>query len=290
MKKFNFDKKIIFALITVIIVTTLITLSVKFRNNGERSNPIASALNDSISFVDRIIAVPAKFLHNGIKLLDDLVNTYEDNQQLKAKLDNYDEAILAERNQKEELRKLKDELNLNKMLTSYEKISGNVISRSPDKWQSILIVDRGSSEGIEKNMAVMSQKGLIGRVIQVNNHTSKVELLTTSNKATNHFPVRISGSEGDRFGLLDHFDEGTQTLVILQVKDGNGLKKGDIVQTSGLGGNSPKNLIVGTVGELKAGDDGFSKEIYVKPYADMYDISVVTIIKRMIENGEVNKP
>ncbi|MDR3156312.1 MAG: rod shape-determining protein MreC [Lactobacillales bacterium] len=290
MKKFNFDKKIIFTLIIAIIVTTLITVSVKFRHNGERSNPIISALNDSISFIDRIIAVPAKFLHNGVELLDDLVNTYEENQQLKAKLDNYDEAILTERNQKEELKKLKDELNLNNMLTSYKKISANVISRSPDAWQNIVIVDRGSSEGIEKNMAVMSQKGLIGRVMQVNAHTSKVELLTTSNKATNHFPVRISGSGGDRFGLLDHFDEATQTLVVLQVKDGNELKKGDIVQTSGLGGNSPKNLIVGTVVELKTGSDGFSKEIYVKPYAEMYDISVVTIIKRMIENGEGNKP
>jgi rod shape-determining protein MreC len=78
--------------------------------------------------------------------------------------------------------------------------------------------------------------------------------------------------------------------VVLQVKDGNELKKGDIVQTSGLGGNSPKNLIVGTVVGLKAGNDGFSKEIYVKPYAEMYDISVVTIIKRMIENGKGNKP
>lgn len=49
-------------------------------------------------------------------------------------------------------------------------------------WQDILIVDRGSKDGIEPNMAVLSQKGLIGRVIEVSAATSKVELLTSKIK------------------------------------------------------------------------------------------------------------
>jgi len=58
--------------------------------------------------------------------------------------------------------------------------------------------------------------------------------------------------------------------------------KGDVVQTSGLGGNSPAYLAVGTVLEAQSDDFGLDKKLYVQPYADMYDLSVVTVIKRTV--------
>lgn len=97
---------------------------------------------------------------------------------------------------------MKKELELNQTLTSYEKVTANVITRSPDSWQDMLIVDKGSKDGIEANMAVMSQKGLIGRVIEVNTASSKIELLSSSNESSNHFPVRVSSANGEAFGLL----------------------------------------------------------------------------------------
>ena len=58
------------------------------------------------------------------------------------------------------------------------------------------------------------------------------------------------------------------------------LKEGDVVQTSGLGGNSPADLAVGTVIKVKPDSFGLDREVYVKPYADVYGISVVTVVKR----------
>ena len=59
---------------------------------------------------------------------------------------------------RERNRSVEKELELNQTLTSYEKVTANVITRSPDSWQDMLIVDKGSKDGIEANMAVMSQK------------------------------------------------------------------------------------------------------------------------------------
>ena len=70
-------------------------------------------------------------------------------------------------------------MNLNETLANYEKVTANVITRSPDTWQDLLIIDKGTNDGIEAGMAVMAQKGLVGRVIEVNATTAKVELLTS---------------------------------------------------------------------------------------------------------------
>ena len=146
------------------------------------------------------------------------------------------------------------------------------------------IVDKGSKDGIEANMAVMSQKGLIGRVIEVNTASSKIELLSSSNESSNHFPVRVSSANGEAFGLLKNYDEKLHALVVTQLTGDTDIKEGDVVQTSGLGGNSPANLPIGTVIKTKPDSYGLDREVYVKPYAEMYDVSVVTIVQRLAED------
>lgn len=160
-----------------------------------------------------------------------------------------------------------------------------MVTRSPDSWQDTLIVDKGSSDGVEVNMAVMSNNGLIGRVIEVNLSSSKIELLTSGNENSNHFPVKVSSKEGDAYGLLRTFDEKTQTLIVTQLTGNTKIKEGDVVQTSGLGGNSPADLQIGTVVKVEPDSFGLDRQVFVKPYAEMYDISVVTIIKRLAGEG-----
>lgn len=283
MKKFNPNKNIIITLVIVIIVVTIISVTAAQRANEGKPNFFQSVVNDSVSFVDRAISAPVRWVENGVDSVHNLFTTYSENERLKEKIDSYDEVALKNKNYQKEIEALKKELELNQTLASYEKVTANVITRSPDTWQDMLIVDKGSKDGIEVDMAVMSQKGLIGRVIEVNNASSKIELLISSNESSNHFPVRVSSSSGEAFGLLKNYDEKTQALVVTQLTGDTNIKEGDVVQTSGLGGNSPANLPIGTVVKTKPDSFGLDREVYVKPYAGMYDISVVTIVQRLVE-------
>ena len=283
MKKFNPNKNIIITLVIVIIVVTIISVTAAQRANEGKPNFFQSVVNDSVSFVDRAISAPVRWVENGDDSVHNLFTTYSENERLKEKIDSYDEEALKNKNYQKEIEALKKELELNQTLASYEKVTANVITRSPDTWQDMLIVDKGSKDGIEVDMAVMSQKGLIGRVIEVNNASSKIELLTSSNESSNHFPVRVSSSSGEAFGLLKNYDEKTQALVVTQLTGDTNIKEGDVVQTSGLGGNSPADLPIGTVVKTKPDSFGLDREVYVKPYAGMYDISVVTIVQRLVE-------
>ncbi len=285
MRKFNPNKNIIILLILVIIVIATISITAANRAREGETNVVQSMVNDTVGVVDKVITAPGCWLASGTTAVSNLINTYEENEQLKSKIDQYDEVALENTNHKKEIEQLKKELDLNQTLTNYQKVTANVITRSPDTWQDMLIVDRGSADGIEGNMAVMSQKGLIGRVVEVNAHTSKVELLTSDNTNTNHFPVRIATESGDTFGVLKGYDAESQQLIVSET-EGEDFKEGDVVQTSGLGGNSPADLPIGTVVSVKPGSFGLDREVYIKPYAQMYDISVVTIVQRMVEVGE----
>lgn len=286
MKKFNPNKNIIIALITIILVVTIVSVTVAQRTNKGKTNLAQSTLNDSVGFVDKLVSFPSKAISNGVSSIGRLLETYEENQQLKAKIDDYGELKLQNDDYKKEIEDLKQELQLNNTLSNYEKVAANVITRSPDTWQDLLIVDKGSADGIQVNMAVMSQAGIIGRVIEVNAKSSKVELLTSMNQSANHFPVRISSSNGDAYGLIKTYNEKEQALIATQLTGDTDIKEGDVVQTSGLGGNSPANLPIGTVQKVKPDSFGLDREVYVKPYAKMDgSIKFVTIVKRMAEEG-----
>ncbi|NBA62277.1 rod shape-determining protein MreC [Enterococcus mundtii] len=283
MKKFNPNKNIIITLVIVIIVVTVLSVTAAQRANEGKPNFFQSIVNDSVSFVDRTISAPVKWVQNGVDSVHHLFTTYSENERLKEKIDSYDEIAQKNKNMQKEIDALKSELDLSQTLTSYERVTANVITRSPDSWQDLLVVDKGSNDGIEVNMAVMAQKGLVGRVIEVNATSSKVELLTSSNVSSNHFPVSVSSGNGESFGLLKNYDEKLQALVVTQLTGDSEIKEGDVVQTSGLGGNSPADLQIGTVIKTKPDSYGLDREVYVKPYADMYDLPVVTIIKRLVE-------
>lgn len=286
MKKFNPNKNIIITLIVVIIVVTVISLTAAHRANSGKNNLGQSAVNDSVSFIDKIVSFPAKAIGNGVSSISALLNTYDENTRLKERIDGYGELAIQNDNLKKENESLKTELDLNETLGNYEKVTATVVTRTPDMWQDFLIVDRGTNDGIEPNMAVLSQKGLIGRVIEVNAASSKVELLTSKNQNSNHFPVKITSEQGDSYGLLKSYDDKENMMIVSQVVGDKEIKEGDVVQTSGLGQNSPANLPVGIVQKVKPDSYGLDREIYVKPYADTSDVPVVTIIKRLAGAGD----
>lgn len=228
MKKFNPNKNIIITLVIVIIVVTILSVTAAQRANEGKPNFFQSIVNDSVAMVDKTISAPVRWVRNGVDSVHNLFSTYAENERLKEKIDSYDDVSQQNKNYEREIEALKKELELNQTLTSYEKVTANVITRSPDSWQDMLIVDKGSKDGIEANMAVMSQKGLIGRVIEVNTASSKIELLSSSNESSNHFPVRVSSANGEAFGLLKNYDEKLHALVVTQLTGDTDIKEGDV--------------------------------------------------------------
>lgn len=280
MQKFFFNKKLVITLVALIISFLLIAFSITVRNNRSMPTFVQQFGNEAFGLVDRVISFPVAGIAHVGGSVSDLLNTYEENQKLKQQIDSLAADKVENQTLRKENKQLKEQLKLDESLTDYSKISAHVLSRTPSSWQNQIIISKGSFAGVTKNAAVLSRKGLVGRVVEVNKTNSKVELLTTQNDSANRFAVQLE-SDGEVInGLITGYDRQKNQLIMGQITSKKKIKKNTEVITSGMGGNTPKGLLIGKVVKTADDDDGLATKVYIEPAADMTDLSVVTVAKR----------
>jgi len=132
------------------------------------------------------------------------------------------------------------------------------------------IIDRGSSDQIEVNDAVVNANGLIGRVVLTTKDMAKVQLITDSNSSVGAL-IERSRRQGVVRG------DGTGNLVMNDVQALADVVPGDRVLTAGIDGLYPKGIPLGTIVKAEQGPNLF-KNIIVKPSVDAGTIEEVIII------------
>lgn len=284
MNNFFSNKRLIVILISVILIVSLLAFSL---SNSGNVNVIQRSVNDITAFVGRAVSVPVNGVMETFDDITDLKNTYEENQTLKAEFDTIQQTESRITALEEEKAALEAELNLQNSLSDYATFSATVISRNPDSWMQTITINRGENDGIEIDMPVLSQDGLIGRISEVNPTSSKVTLLTTSDQTTNLVSSEIISEDGEVIhGVIEGYDEETQRLVMNNITSDAEITEGQEVTTSGLSDKTPRSLIIGTVDEVTYGDFGLTQRVYLTPAADFNDVRYVTVVNRALESGE----
>ncbi|KRL06742.1 rod shape-determining protein MreC [Liquorilactobacillus hordei DSM 19519] len=280
MQRFFFNKRLIIVLVTVIIGFVLVAFSVTVRNNKSTPPIIQQFGNDVAGLVDRVVSYPVSAVGNAGGAVENLLNTYQENQKLKKQVDNLASEKVSNQTIRKENAALKKQLKLNKSLTNYTAVTSYVIARTPSSWQNQIIISKGSLAGVKKNASVLSDKGLIGRVTEVNKTNSKVELISTTNDNADRFATTILTDDGSVNGLITNYNSNTNRLIMGQIDSKKTMKKGDKVITSGMGGNSPQGIYVGTVMKVEKDDYGLATKVEIKPAADLTNLNVVTVAER----------
>lgn len=158
-----------------------------------------------------------------------------------------------------------------KQKSPYKVIPARVIARSPDSWSSAVVIDKGSSSGIRQGAVVITYLGLVGRVIETSNVTSKAMLINDSNLSISAI-VRRSRQEGLISGTL-----GSSLIMRYLPKEAD-IKVADTIITSGLTDNFPKGLLIGTVTDVGEEFSGLSRYAIVKPAVNLSNVEEVLII------------
>lgn len=273
---------IIIALIIVISAFTAIFISADNFKNNKNPSAMTQIINDGTGAVDRIIGAPIRFVQDKANQVGNLLDTYKQNQSLKTEGADLRSSKNSQESLEVENRELKEALKLQETLTDYESISANVITRNPASWADTLVIDSGSKQGVKNRQLVMANGGVIGRVIQVNENTSKISLLSSEKGIEAKIPVRLGSSSDPVNGLLTSYDDDQKAYVVTSLVGTGNIDKGSQVFTSGLGGDSPRDLLLGTVIDVKETDQGLNREVYIKPAGNLYDIRFVFVIQGMI--------
>lgn len=269
MKKFKKSRLIVMIIVLILTASALLlsTYSTWFVNGT----------SNALSLVDNVLSKPFHLLTDVKSDLEHLVNTYHENEELKATLSEIDSVSNEVSDLKEENAQLREMLDMKNSIKSDVKLSADVIARTPASWSNELTVNVGSENKVASTMLVVANGGLIGSVDQVNEHSSRISLLTNK-KNNENISVRIQSGSKTIYGIIVGYDEKKSAFIVSQLNTSDEIKEGSKVVTSGLGSYTVANISVGKVSSVASSSDYLTKEVYIKPSADFSDIRVVTLV------------
>ena len=277
-KKKMTSKKYVFIGVVILIIILLIIFSFTLKED-RKLNPVESFLRDTLSYAEKIVTYPFSYITTKTREYNKLKDVNKENDILETSLDRIDAIETENVELRRQIDALKNELNIDYTLTDYEYLNATVTSRSVGYWYNTITINKGSYNGIKKDMVVINGKGLIGRVIKTSTFTSDVRLITTS-ETNNKISVHISNGDNNLYGLINNYDYSKNLLEVEEISNTKDVDIGDFVYTSGLGGIFPSGILIGSVSEITTDSYDLAKIIKVKPSADFSNINYVSVLKR----------
>ena len=150
-------------------------------------------------------------------------------------------------------------------------VAATVIGREISPFMQYIIIDRGTNHGLRYGMPVVTQQGLVGRIDAVIAGASRVKLITDSTSVVN-IRLKSAGIEAQLVGSLT----GDVTLDMIPLD--MSVEPGDVVLTSGLGGNFPANVFVGQVLSTQRDANELFQTASVQPVVPFETISAVLVV------------
>jgi rod shape-determining protein MreC len=155
--------------------------------------------------------------------------------------------------------------------SSFKVISARVIGRALDSWSSIAIIDKGALHGIKRGMIAINYLGLVGRVIETADSTSKILLINDPNFGVSAI-VQRSRQEGLVSGTLGSH------LIMKYLPQDSDIRINDKIITSGLNNVCPKGILIGTVADIGREFSGLSHYAMIKPAVNPSSVEEMLII------------
>jgi len=239
-------------------------------------------LQPAEDIVLRVVTPVQRWLSSRASGIGEMVQTLRDLRTLRdenAGLRLENEALIIENVQLKEaeaenqrLRGLLDFASTNPTL-DYRggEVVGRVIGRDPSAYLDFIIIDLGERHGVGQGMPVVTERGLVGRITEVHDTSSEVLLITDVNSAVTAL-VQTSRATGVVRGLAGG------DLLLDQIRQDVEVHEGEIVITSGLGRNLPKNLVIGQISEVIQRDYEMFQQARLRPTVDFHNLEQVLVI------------
>lgn len=161
-----------------------------------------------------------------------------ENEELKANNSKLEQDLRELEVIKAENETLKEYLGLTQKYTDYKTIPAYIISKDLSNYSSTFIINAGKRDGIEENMTVIADKGLVGYIISVTESTAKVQTIIDSSSAVTANLAKTQDSIICKGSLNDGMLKATYIPTNADIAEGDNL------ETSGMGGIYPKGIII----------------------------------------------
>ncbi|KFO67314.1 hypothetical protein ER57_11720 [Smithella sp. SCADC] len=256
-------------LIIALLAIALMMLSVNLKYGAERGF--------FSKIVLQAVAPVQKGLNASIKSIRDawlryifLVGIEEENKNLKKKINELKSVIISYQEGYLEAQRLKKLLSLTDDY-NYNFIPARVIGREQAALSKTILINKGTVQGLKAGMPVVVPPGLIGRLVNVSWHASKVLLFIDENSNIDAI-VQRTRMQGIISGA------GSRGLILKYISKTQDVQEGDVIVSSGMGGVFPKGLLIGQVSHVDRLEASLFLKINVAPFVDFSKLEEVLVL------------
>ena len=273
-KFININTKVLIFVLTVFCVFIIILSSI-FSNYSKPAKIVSGAivvpLQDGMNGIGKWFTNKADYF-NSVKKLT------KKNKELESQVNELTEenSLLAQN--KYELERLRDLYQLDQDYSSYEKIAANVIGKDSGNWFDIFTINKGSKDGIKKDMNVISGGGLVGIVTDVGKDYAKVRAIIDDESSVSVSFANTSDT-GIVSGDLKLMDDGVMNVTEV-LKDAK-VTEGDMVVTSKISDKFVPGILVGYVTNIKLDSSELTQSGQIIPVVDFKHIDEVLVITQL---------
>lgn len=258
-----------------IIITVIILIILVIVTNMETSKlyNFENVISKIILPVQNVITYLQNKISGNTTFFADMDQLKQENQELKEKNSQLEQQLRELEIIKAENETLKQYQALAEKYQSYKTIPAYVINRDITNYSKILVINVGKDDGVEENMTVIADEGLVGNIISVTSNTAKVQTIVDSASSTS----ALTSSTRDSMVCKGTID-GTSTLKATYIAIDSNIIEGDSVETSGLGGIYPKGIHIGKVTKVTEGKNKIDKTVEVETAVNFDRLETVLII------------
>ena len=170
-----------------------------------------------------------------------------------------------------ENQELREQLGLKREKPSLEWMSAQVIYSDPSNLVQSVTINLGKREGLREGLTVMTPRGLVGRIVQVNQNTSKVLLITDASSSVS---AVIEGLRAK--GVIN--GQRRQVLSMKHIPQSESFRTGDKVVTSGVGGVFPDGILIGRIAGVIRKDVDMFQQAEVEPEVDFSRLDRLLVV------------
>lgn len=269
-KEKSHSKKIIIFLCLFLFVIIIGFITIRFKAFNVVL-PAVTMVKDTNGRLEQFLFVPMSRVKTLWESYVDLRGTKEENEILKARLAQLQNEITTYREALIENRRLR-QLLVVKRQQAGKTLLAHIVGCDIAPWRAVVTIDRGKVDGLLPDMPVLSQGGVIGRIVEAGMSYSRVMLITD-------YQSRIAAivQRNRARGLLAGL--GREGCRLNYVEKGIDVEAGDVVITSGMDAVFPKGLLLGKVISVKTSDQSnLFQEIRIKPFADVDKTEEVLVL------------
>ena len=256
----------------LVLVLAAVAVVLLLLHEGGQLQPIENVLQSVLSPIERAVSGMLGGVGDMFSAVRDLNELRTRNQELEAQNQDLLTEIARLRGQEGENATLRQLLNFTQENPDFQYQTAAVIARDPNPYLRYITINAGSREGLKPGMPVVTTGStLIGRVSDVGFRSAKVQLLNDISSAVN-----VSLQTSNLTGLVIGQQDGSLQVQYLPLEAE--IVENDIALTSGLGGNLPRNLVVGQVTGVEKNDFDTFQTARLQPAADYDRVKMVLVI------------